>query len=49
MSDDELEDWEYTDQNSPEFEIPAYQVLNLEEGVASRLEGFLRNPYCTTP
>ena len=42
MNDDELEDWEHTDQPSPEFEMPASEVLNLEEGVASGPEGFLK-------
>ena len=46
MSDDELEDWECTDNQHPDFDKSATDVLNLAPDIAERLNGFLKNQYC---
>ena len=46
MSDDKLEDWEYTDNQLPDFDKSAADVLNLVPDMTERLNGFLKNQYC---
>ena len=44
MSDDEWEDWDYTDNQHPDKS--ASDVLNLASDITERLNGFLKNQYC---
>ena len=46
MSDDELKDLEYTDNQHPDFDKSAADILNLAPDIADRLNGFLKNQYC---
>ena len=42
MSDDELEDWKYTDNQHPHFDKSGADVLNLAPDIAEGLNGFLK-------
>ena len=48
QSDDELEDWEVEEIPEAVCDLPAVDILVMEEGRAERLNGYIRNQYCRT-